>query len=254
MRFSLSTLLLTVTMFAIVCSWFVDRRQLRTKLEEEAALGSTLASATFGIMVYAEFGQLSPEEFERKRQRFLLLNILYLAQCESFEAENQQGICLMHAGNSLSLLECGDLAQVREMVSNAGFVSEIESAFLNPANELYDDLADFITRAFARLQCQPTHPVLTWLEAVEKGDLERLETAFSKRIRQQSDDKQWKDGLKKYQETLATKREDYARNQFSFEYVTSLDQEGQVTVFRKRREVCTLQIIKEDKRWKIDER
>ena len=212
-----------------------------------------LSRATSSNKIYHEFDTLSPEEFERRRRVTLLDNIYRLSLTEELAAENQRETFLTHADHSLELLNCNDLDQVREMVRHVEFVPEIESAFLSPDDEHYDDLADFITRACIRRRRQPTWPVITWLAAVKKGDREELKSAFSQRIRKRFDEEGWDKPLKTYQETFAAEFGDYRLSEFSLAYSTLGDQDGEVTVFRKGKEFRELRIIKENDRWKIDE-
>jgi len=256
-RFHLSTLFLTFTLVAVIFGWLLDRHRLQTErnLEKEhiESLSWAMASALYNNKVYAELNQLSPGKFELEKKQTLLTTIYFLARNESFEAEDQRGHCLMYADASLSLLNCKDVDEVRQMVRGVGFVTEFESAFLDPSHELYDDLDNFITRAFERQRRQPVYPVRTWLEAVKDGDPEQLRSSFSKRIRQQFDDERWKERLKTCQEALTREFGDYSPSEFGFEYMTSGDEDGQVTVFRKRKEFRTVQIVKEDEVWKIDQ-
>jgi len=255
-RFNLSTLFLTFTLLAVLCGWLVERHRLQKKLEFETTdahnLNMTLSSVTYVNKIYAELAQESPEEFQRKRQLSLLCHIYFLAINEKYEAENQEGISLMHADNSLALLDCKDVSEVRQKVRDVGLVPEIEGAFLHPAHEFYHDVDDFINRTFERRRREPSQPVRVLLEAAEKDDVELLKTAFSQEVHEQSDEEEWKQRLEIHQKRLATQLGEYDPRELSFEYSASW-RDGEATLYWKKMEICTMKIIREDNEWKIDE-
>jgi hypothetical protein len=260
LRFRLSTLLLTLAICAVLGTWLFDRHVLHGKLQAKAAeakraapLHNVLIAATHHIHYYGNLGSWGLKEFERRTRGKLLVWLYLLAQVEPDETEAQEGSCLCCAGRILVLLNCSDLSEVRQLVRDASRVSVIKSPFLDPRDEWYDGLADFVRRALARLERSPIQPGRTWLEAVTRGDAELLKAASSQRIRQKLSDEQWHERLKRYQEALAVVSEDYKYNEFRFGASTAPAQEGEVTVFWKGRQLCSLAIIKEGKKWKIDE-
>lgn len=255
-RFRLSTVLWTVTLLAVACGWLIERHRLRAKAEMEisqaTSLGSNLGAATFINKIYGDFDNENTEEFERRRRVTLLSVICHLSLTEEFGEEGQKNASLMHADNSLSLLNCSDLDQVRQMARDAGLASGDKSPFLDPEHEDYGKLADFITRVYDRRRRQPTWPARIWLEAVKKGDQEKLRTAFSKKVQKRLDTEGWDKCLETYQDAFLTELGDYEVDEFAFGYSTALDRDGQVEVFHKGKEFRKLQIIKKNDRWKID--
>lgn len=96
-------------------------------------------------------------------------------------------------------------------------------------------------------------PVIKWLVAVKKGDEKGLKQAFSERMRERFNEEGWGKVLKTYQKAFKKQFGNYQLKDFVFEYDGG-EQEGTVSILHKGRKLPSVQVIKEDADWRVNER
>ena len=96
-------------------------------------------------------------------------------------------------------------------------------------------------------------PVISMLKAARGSNTAGFKNAYSRPIREDKDQGRWENNLREAQVNLKKLFGHYRLNDFSFTF--SGDREkGKVTLFYKGKEAFPLNVIKEGKDWKVDER
>jgi hypothetical protein len=96
-------------------------------------------------------------------------------------------------------------------------------------------------------------PVIAVLKAAKDSNVAGFRNAYSRRIREDTDQGDWEKNLKEAQVNMKRVFGDYHLNDFSFMF--SGDREkGKVTLFQNGKEAFPLNVIKEGDKWKVDVR
>ncbi len=96
-------------------------------------------------------------------------------------------------------------------------------------------------------------PVIALLNAVKASDLRGFRNAYSKRIREDSEQGDWESNFKEAQENIKKMYGDYQLDEFAFTF-TGDKERGKVSISHKGKESITLAVVKEDGQWKVDVR
>jgi len=96
-------------------------------------------------------------------------------------------------------------------------------------------------------------PVIAVLQAVKDSDVVGFKNAYSKEIREDKRQGDWKKNLKEAQVNMNKLFGDYQLSDFSFAFAGD-SEKGKVTLSHKGREAFPLNVIKEGDTWKVDER
>ena len=157
----------------------------------------------------------------------------------------------MHADHALDLLRVKNHDEFTRAVEKSSLVDSFKGPFLDQNNEEYDATTDFVRRAFDRRKSQPSFPARVWLDAIVNDDSGLLKTAYSDQVA--SEDEDWQSRMQKYRQQLADDLGDVDPHQFSFGFLTSLDQDGEVHVSYKDKEYRVFRIIRQETGWRLDE-
>ena len=161
MKFRLSTLLLVILLVAALTGWMVERRFYESRLveetEREGAIASTLSTAIFTNIIYAQLDRLSEEEFAHKRLSQLVNCIvsLYLHKDNAVDRtivktanftqrKEQTTAVLREAGKSLALLNVSNTQGFADSIREAGYVDEWTEGLLKSDGSLESDLSTFV--------------------------------------------------------------------------------------------------------------
>jgi hypothetical protein len=96
-------------------------------------------------------------------------------------------------------------------------------------------------------------PVIAMLKAAKDSDVAGFKNAYSKEIREDKGQGDWKKNLKEAQVNMNRLFGDYQLRDFSFTFAGD-SEKGKVTLSHKGREAFPLNVIKEGDTWKVDER
>ena len=96
-------------------------------------------------------------------------------------------------------------------------------------------------------------PVIAVLKAAQDSDVTAFRDAYSKRIREGKEQADWENNLKEAQANMKKVFGDYQLKDFSFTFAGDKEK-GKVTLSHKGKEAFPLNVIKEDDKWKVDER
>jgi hypothetical protein len=96
-------------------------------------------------------------------------------------------------------------------------------------------------------------PVIAMLKAAKDTDVAGFKNAYSKEIREDKGQGDWKKNLQEAQVNMNKLFGDYQLRDFSFTFAGDRGK-GKVTLSHKGREAFPLNVIKEGDTWKIDER
>jgi hypothetical protein len=96
-------------------------------------------------------------------------------------------------------------------------------------------------------------PVIAVLKAAKDSDVAGFKNAYSKEIREDKGQGDWKQNLKEAQVNMNKLFGDYQLSDFSFTFAGN-SEKGKVTLSHKGREAFPLNVIKEGNSWKVDER
>lgn len=96
-------------------------------------------------------------------------------------------------------------------------------------------------------------PVIAVLKAAKGSNTAGFKNAYSRPIREDQDQGRWESNLKEAQVNLKKLFGDYQLNDFSFTFFGDREK-GKVTLFHKGKEAFPLNVLKEGKEWKVDER
>ena len=96
-------------------------------------------------------------------------------------------------------------------------------------------------------------PVIAMLKAAKDSDVAGFKNAYSKEIREDKGQGDWKKNLQEAQVNMNKLFGDYQLSDFSFRFAGD-SKKGKVTLSHKGREAFPLRVIKEGDTWKVDER
>ena len=96
-------------------------------------------------------------------------------------------------------------------------------------------------------------PVIAVLKAAKDSDVAGFKNAYSKEIREDKGQGDWKKNLKEAQVNMNKQFGDYQLSDFSFAFAGG-GEKGKVTLSHKGREAFPLNVIREGDTWKVDER
>ena len=96
-------------------------------------------------------------------------------------------------------------------------------------------------------------PVIAMLKAAKDSDVAGFKNAYSKEIREDKSQGDWKKNLTEAQVNMKKLFGDYQLSDFSFTFAGD-SEKGKVTLSHKGREAFPLNVIKEGDTWKVDER
>jgi hypothetical protein len=96
-------------------------------------------------------------------------------------------------------------------------------------------------------------PLLTVLEAAKVSDLAAFKSAYSRRIRDDQGQGDWPNNLEEARTNLTRMFGDYRLDEFGFSFAGDTER-GRVTLSHRGTPQFDLAVVKEDGRWKLDER
>jgi hypothetical protein len=96
-------------------------------------------------------------------------------------------------------------------------------------------------------------PVYTWLQAVQEGDADQLQGAFSARMRKVFEAEGWKSVLTRYRNAFEQAFGDYRLEEFTFTFAGG-EQDGKVVIVHKGRALPGVMVVREPGGWKVNER
>jgi len=96
-------------------------------------------------------------------------------------------------------------------------------------------------------------PLITILEAAKVSDLATFKSAYSRRIRDDQAQADWPKNLDEARTNLTRMFGDYRLDDFGFSFAGGAER-GRVTLSHRGTPQFDLAVVKEDGRWKIDER
>ena len=96
-------------------------------------------------------------------------------------------------------------------------------------------------------------PLITILEAAKVSDLATFKSAYSRRIRDDQRQADWPKNLDEARANLTRMFGDYRLDDFGFSFAGGAER-GRVTLSHRGTPQFDLAVVKEDGRWKIDER
>ena len=167
MKITLLNLLLIIAVICVALGWFMDRRNYPTpekfdaELEARSDLGFAMGATSASKRTYALYKSATQSEFERKCERELVQNVVFMA-IQDINARKPSAIStvgnvpewrhesmLRMCADSLHLLEIHSTAEFKDRLK-ASFVVEFTSAFIGPNGELEPEIADDIQQALAQ--------------------------------------------------------------------------------------------------------
>ena len=96
-------------------------------------------------------------------------------------------------------------------------------------------------------------PIITVLEAAKVSDVAAFQNAYSRRILDDQDQADWPKNLDEARTNLTRMFGDYRLADFGFSFAGGTES-GRVTLSHKGQRQFDLAVVKEDGRWKLDER
>ena len=102
-------------------------------------------------------------------------------------------------------------------------------------------------------QAATSTPMVAVLQATKQSDAERFRNAYSKRIRQESQQSNWAKNFQEAQANMKKMFGDYQLSDFAYSFAGD-DLVGKLTVSFKGKKQFGIAIVKEDGAWKLDER
>jgi hypothetical protein len=96
-------------------------------------------------------------------------------------------------------------------------------------------------------------PLITILEAAKVSDLAAFKSAYSRRIRDDQDQADWSNNLDEARTNLTRMFGDYRLADFGFAFAGGPER-GRVTLSHQGTPQFDLAVVKEDGRWRLDER
>ena len=96
-------------------------------------------------------------------------------------------------------------------------------------------------------------PVIAVLTAVKESDVKAFRNAYSQRIREDKDQGDWGKNLKEAKDNLKKMYGDYRITDFTFTFDGDKER-GKVSFAHKHGKQLDLDVIKEEREWKVDKR
>lgn len=255
LQISLLSLLLIPTAFA--AGWWLGARSddmrataFKQREAEIEQVAHALHGATY-INLAFKLTQISRETRSQLWKTRLFCELLDLARAEPYGAENQKETFLRHADDALGLLNVKSQDEFNRVVKNSDLVDDLKARFLDQNNDEFSTTTDFIRRAFARRSSQPSFPAKVWLDAIVNDDPGLLQTAYSDRLTTGSEN--WDSRIKKYRRQLVHDLGEFNQHEFSVDWTTHLNEEGEVRIHYKTSEYRVFKIIRQGSVWRLDE-
>jgi hypothetical protein len=230
------------------------RLEVKHSAEREAeaeAVSRAINAVSLISRVYSGYDAGSEETFEKRRTIVLITELYDLACAEPFKKEHHDDCFLWNADFMLGFLAVDSMEELTSVVENVELRDATKAPFLDPSNDEYEQVQDFLQRTFAWRDAEPRRPARLWLKAVLNDDVKLLEEAFSERVRNESDDAIWAERLAAYQADLDSAYGEYEYREFGSSY-TAGGNDGELRIHHKDEENRTFQIVNENDGWKID--
>ena len=96
-------------------------------------------------------------------------------------------------------------------------------------------------------------PLIAVLQAAKASDVANFKEAYSRRIREDTEQGDWESNLKEARANLERRYGDYAINEFGFTFAGDKEN-GTISLKHKGKESLSLKVINEGGGWKLDER
>ncbi len=155
LRSRLSILFFFALLLFVISGWLYERSVLQSKhevqLERTNAVNQNIGFALGTVNSYNRVDTESPQRRQEVRHINLLTSIWLLYKTQDYGTSNDNDLSLSLAKASLDLLGCSNTKQLRTFVadasSNYGFAEPFAEPFIDPKNQEYDQLEEFVSRA-----------------------------------------------------------------------------------------------------------
>lgn len=131
-------------------------------------------------------------------------------------------------------------------------VASIRAAILGFA--VFGIFLSLATPGTQRVKSPPeAAPVIAVLKAVKESDVKAFRNAYSRRIREDKEQGDWGKNLREARDNLKKMYGDYRIADFTFTYDGDTEM-GKVSFTHKNGKQLDLDVIKEEREWKVDKR
>ena len=103
--------------------------------------------------------------------------------------------------------------------------------------------------------CTPAEhqPFINWVKAIKASDVEAFKSAYSENMRKSLDGKGWQKALEEYKNNFEKEFGDFKVEDFTIRFEAEGKDQGRLVIKLKSEDLPSLNIIKEEGAWRIDE-